>query len=320
MLISLVIAAYNVSPFIKKCILSCCQENLTGNYEIIVINDGSIDDTGEICDELAKSIPNLRIIHKENQGLGAARNTGIENAIGKYIWMIDGDDYISENVLPDLMYELEQNNIDVFALNYRVIDKHGKVLWKKYDDAPFKGIITGTNYYAIHFEYSYSCQYIFKKDIFAFYGIFFEERINMQDSEIMPKLMYHTNTMKFIPVIAYNYVQHENSFTNSTNPEKRYKYFQSIIKVRDSLVDFGGIIKSDNSDLYQAILKKKSLLHIIVFNHLVYYKYSDIWLKNILELLKQNEFYPLKATVRGKLVLVKWAMNISPFFYKKNNR
>ena len=92
-LISVVIPVYNVEKYLKRCVESVVNQTYK-NLEIILVDDGSPDECPQICDKLSKEDERIKVIHKSNQGLGMARNTGIENATGKYICFFDSDDYV----------------------------------------------------------------------------------------------------------------------------------------------------------------------------------------------------------------------------------
>ena len=104
MKLSIVVPIYKVEPYLRKCVDSLLNQDLpTEDYEIILVDDGSPDCCGEICDEYASKYGNIRVIHRENGGLSAARNSGIEIAQGKYIQFVDSDDYLEPNVLKTLV-------------------------------------------------------------------------------------------------------------------------------------------------------------------------------------------------------------------------
>lgn len=316
MKLSILIAAYNVEAFIEKCIKSCYDKNWANNYEIIVVNDGSKDKTLPIAESLLSKVSNLKIINKENQGLGVARNTGLLHAQGEYVWMIDGDDYLEPHTISKLWQNLDSNN-DCYALNYKVVNEKGDLLYIKYPQNYITNVWSGSQYYSQYFHNSYTWQYIFRTNLFTEHNVYFKERINMQDSEILPKIMYCIKTVCYIDWLAYNYVQQEHSFTNSQNSEKRIKYFESIIEVKTSLEAFAESIRGKDEQLYNGVLKKIESLDEIVFNHLVYFKYTTQVLQKILILLKKNQMYPLKYNPSGKLKWVKKGLNINPILTKK---
>lgn len=115
-LISVIVPAYNVEEYLPRC-LECLSRQTYRNLEIILVDDGSTDSTGRICDDYAASDPRARVIHHENNiGLWAARNTGQDAATGEYLWFPDGDDYFHKDIVK-IMYE---------AINQDLLDEDGK--------------------------------------------------------------------------------------------------------------------------------------------------------------------------------------------------
>lgn len=316
MKLSILIAAYNVEPFIEKCIRSCYDENYKEQYEIIVVNDGSTDTTAMVAEKLVQEITNLKILNKTNEGLGAARNSGISEASGEYIWMIDGDDFIETNQLPELLQELNTNNLDGFAVKFNITDKEGTILNPLSQALSSPLIYDATSFYESFYENSYTWQYIFKRAIFTENQLAFKPSINMQDSEIFPKIIFHAKKFKVLGFVGYNYVQHPNSYTNAVSFEKRYSYFKSILAVNESLEKFKNEIQSRNLALADAITRKQKSLHHIVFKHLVFFKYENKDFIELIKLLKENDFYPLQCKPKGKLKFVKAGLNYFPILTK----
>ena len=110
--VSIVIPVYNVAPYLRKCVASV-QEQTLREIEIILVDDGSTDGSGAICDELAKQDERIRVIHKPNGGLSDARNTGTADARGEYISYVDSDDWVAPQLVGTLLREAEQSNADV---------------------------------------------------------------------------------------------------------------------------------------------------------------------------------------------------------------
>ncbi|MCS2893476.1 glycosyltransferase [Parabacteroides faecis] len=117
MKLSIVISAYNLEYFIDNCLLSCLSQDLelNKNYEIIVVNDGSKDQT---LSHLKAYGEKIRVISQENAGVSVARNNGLQHAKGEYVWFIDGDDYIEENCLNSILEILERNKLDILTVDY----------------------------------------------------------------------------------------------------------------------------------------------------------------------------------------------------------
>ena len=121
-LISIIIPVYKVEKYLEKCINSIIGQTYT-NLQIILVDDGSPDNSGKICDKYAKEDSRIEVIHKSNGGLSEARNSGIERAKGKYIGFVDSDDYIKEDMYEVLYNLITKFQADVSICNlYDVID------------------------------------------------------------------------------------------------------------------------------------------------------------------------------------------------------
>ncbi len=114
--ISVVVPVYNVKEYIDDCLESLVQQTLS-DIDIILVDDGSTDGSGVICDEYSLKYNSVRVIHKTNGGLGSARNVGLEAAIGKYVYFIDGDDSLKKNALEKLFELAEEKSLDVILFS-----------------------------------------------------------------------------------------------------------------------------------------------------------------------------------------------------------
>ena len=101
--LSIIIPVYNVQNYLKKCINSIINQKITYNYEVILIDDGSEDESGTICDEYSQKYNFIKTIHKTNEGVSSARNVGLKNSCGRYILFIDSDDTLIDNVIDKTM-------------------------------------------------------------------------------------------------------------------------------------------------------------------------------------------------------------------------
>ena len=126
--LSFILPVYNVEPYIEKCIRSIRDKDMPyKEYEIIVINDGSPDNSKEIVKNLQKEIPNILLINQENQGVSAARNKGIDNANGEYLVFIDPDDYVNPNLLRKLYDRVKRDNLDILQSGRSLVSSDGIV-------------------------------------------------------------------------------------------------------------------------------------------------------------------------------------------------
>lgn len=120
-LISIIVPVYNVALYLEDCLDSILKQSFK-DYEVICVNDASTDNSGEILQEYAKRHSQIKVItHSKNRGLSAARNTGIANAKGKYIWFVDSDDMIMPNALTELYQVAENGQVDIIYFDMAVI-------------------------------------------------------------------------------------------------------------------------------------------------------------------------------------------------------
>lgn len=124
---SIVIPVYNVESYLARCMESV-QNQTFADYEIILVDDGSKDSSGALCDQYKAQDERITVIHKENGGLSSARNAGIENASGRYICFVDSDDWIAKNYCEVIAGKIKETNADLLNFHYSRISKEGTTL------------------------------------------------------------------------------------------------------------------------------------------------------------------------------------------------
>lgn len=142
LLLSIIVPVYNVETYIERCLRSLLEQQdlFHEEYEVIVINDGSPDNSKAVVERLQPEFPNLVLINQVNQGVSKARNNAIATAKGDYILPVDPDDYIHQNTLGLIYSKAKQSNLDVLLLPYEIVDKDGHKVWKadfdNFSDSP----------------------------------------------------------------------------------------------------------------------------------------------------------------------------------------
>jgi len=126
-LISVIIPVFNIKEYLPRCVMSVCNQTYK-NLEIVLVDDGSTDGTGALCDELAIKDERIRVYHKENGGSSSARNLGIEKARGEYLGFVDSDDYISEDMYERLYRAIQAHNVPIAQIGRDEIDAEGNML------------------------------------------------------------------------------------------------------------------------------------------------------------------------------------------------
>lgn len=126
-LISIIIPVYNIEKYLERCVKSVCGQTYK-NLEILLVDDGSSDGSGALCDKLAGEDERIRVFHKENGGSSSARNLGISQARGEYIGFVDSDDYISENMYELLVGAVQEYRAQIAQVGRKEIDEQGNAL------------------------------------------------------------------------------------------------------------------------------------------------------------------------------------------------
>lgn len=137
--ISVIVPVYNVQKYLEQCVHSILEQTFT-NFELLLVDDGSTDQSGAMCDELAKEDPRIIVFHKQNDGLGLTRKYGFEHCAGKYITFIDSDDYIASDYLQQLYKAAQSQKAELVISGFKKTDDAGNVLFDSTPNAEiFKG-------------------------------------------------------------------------------------------------------------------------------------------------------------------------------------
>ncbi len=127
--VSVIVPIYNVAEFLPECIKSVLNQTFK-DFELILVDDGSTDVSGQICDQYAKQDERIIVVHKQNRGLTNARNSGLEKATGEWIMHLDGDDFLEENAIQDLINQASKDRADVVIGDYRVVSESSEPLYR----------------------------------------------------------------------------------------------------------------------------------------------------------------------------------------------
>lgn len=249
-LISVIVPVYNVEKYLRQCIDSILQQTYK-NTEIILIDDGSKDSSGKICNEYAEKYSNVHTVHKENAGLGMARNTGLENIKGKYVTFVDSDDWISKNLLEVLYYKLKINNVDFCKSGFQRVKNDGTMVsLTQYKTEIFEGDrakkellprMVGSSPFQHDSIEMAVCAVLYNAEIIKSYGIRFpsERELISEDLVFNIDYMQYANSACTVDAVGYNYRVNEQSLTRTYRPD-RYKasaYFYT--EMEKKLKNFG---------------------------------------------------------------------------------
>lgn len=213
-LLSLIIPAYNCEKYITDCINSIIHQDLSPClYEIIIINDGSTDNTLSILEQISKSHNNIQIHTQENQGRHIARNIGARIAKGKYIWFIDNDDVICKNCLKQVIDITEQLNLDVFSVAPPL--PFVAEFPKDFNlDSDVTDVISGKDFLLKKASYWAPWEFIINRSFYIHHGFEFRLKYFLEDIELMFRIFYFAKRIAaFSKFSCYSYIKRPESET-----------------------------------------------------------------------------------------------------------
>ena len=265
--LSVVVPVYNVENYLKKCINSILSQTFK-DFELILVDDGSTDNSGHICDEYDHQYEKVKVIHKENGGLSSARNAGIEIATGEYISFIDSDDYIDSNMFLNMIEALQNTNKDIAACG-RVVD-----LWGEREKIEF----------SLKKEKVYSREQAIEevlllRDIdvaawdkiyrkFLFDSIRYPEGKISEDAAIIFQMLDISNGVVHVGTPFYHYIYRKNSISKSEYNRRQYDSYINCVNTEQFI-----------SQLYPQFLKQNKIYNTQVCGALLQSLSADLEVK-----------------------------------------
>lgn len=272
--ISIIIPVYNTEKYLSRCIESALNQNFD-SFEIIIINDGSTDNSGTIADNYSSQNHNINVIHKKNKGLGFARNTGLEYAKGEYILFLDSDDYIDKGTLEKVYNTAKNTKSDITVFNMRKINESDnsiiqeRLLDLKNETINIKNM--GLNEYFKKYFFPYihgheACNKLYKMSLLNKSHVLFDKNdlICSEDLLFNLKLLPYVKSISSTNHSFYNYMQRENSLMNTQYRQNLNYRFTNLI------------------NMYNEYIKK--------FNHIDLRKEISVLNFNLLNAVFSNDF------------------------------
>ena len=227
-LISVIGPVFNAQNTIRKCLDSFVSQTFS-DWELLLIDDGSPDESGRICDEYAAREPRIRVIHKENSGVSSARQTGLDAAEGKYIIHADPDDWVEPNMLEELYTISAAEDADMVICDW-FVEIQGKTEYRCQQPKSLQASVVLNNLFDGTLHGS-CCNKLIKRSCIDLYGARFPEGINYcEDVCFNVQLLIHDIKVAYLNKAFYHYVQLSGSITNhytldSLETQKKYVAF-----------------------------------------------------------------------------------------------
>lgn len=296
--ISLVVPVYNVGKYLEHCIISILNQDYE-NWELILIDDGSQDESGNLCDLFVKKDSRIKVIHQKNQGQAAARNRGIEFAKGNYISFIDSDDSIKPMFLSTLLQTSKSRNCDIVACGINFVyskmsesNSSNEIFEKTPDEALFD--LFSDKYF--RFEV---WNKLYKREIFE--NLRFKEGQLHEEVYLTPRAIILANKLAYVDLPLYNYLVSREGNTNSSFNLKRLV----LIDEFKSLITYlSENRKADIANIAQVCYMSHMLsLYKIAYRKNVSIEIRDKILNEIWILSKQMTDSPYRYEVSLKLIV-----------------
>lgn len=221
-LVSIIVPVYNVEKYISGCIMSILSQTYE-NLQVILVDDGTPDNSGKICDDFAGKDERISVIHKENGGLSSARNAGLDIASGDYIMFVDSDDYLADNAVEILVKANEEYDAD-FVQFYLVHTNDEEYSKKHAEDNYNAEVLTDTKQmfwkmYKTVGSGESACTKLYKKELFD--SLRFKEGIIHEDTHFATIMIQRVKKALYLDSSLYYYVIREGSIITSTFSKKK---------------------------------------------------------------------------------------------------
>lgn len=252
-LLSIIIPVFNTEKYLKKCLNSFIND-LPDKTEVLIINDGSPDNSESIIKEYSKKYNSIRYIKKKNGGLSSVKNVGLKEAKGRYIIFLDSDDYVSSDMYNTMLKKAIDEDADIVCCDVLEVYEDNKFEYVSSKNPSQKGLLE----YIDNPLMAASWSKMVKKDLYV--DLFFPDGLNNEDVAVTPLLFIRSKRTVHIPSPFYKYVQRSGSIQNSGFSEKRFVIFETSKICLDLIEKYGCTIY----ELVQYSLIAHQLLTLLI--------------------------------------------------------
>ncbi len=311
MRLSIVTTMYNSAKYLPKCVDSLLDQDLSeDNYEIILINDGSPDNSLELAEQYASRHKNIKVLSHANKGLAGARNTGLEAATGDYLCFVDPDDYVHPNIYGKLLGMMDEESLDMLRFNYVMVNEDYQIINKP------KGTVIDYSQQIMDGEaflddrLGYGCfvwSYVYRLSFLRKTGIMFKEGAYFDDTNWLPRVCSMADRIDSVDFVGYYYLQRSGSLVNSMTEEAKQKKVKGQVDLISSLKDFASQTHSEKVKHWCFSMISLTVLAIMSFA-------VEEKKKDIIALVSGLDVFPLELKpknttprVRNKLRVIDWS-------------
>ncbi|MBQ6226482.1 MAG: glycosyltransferase [Bacteroidaceae bacterium] len=240
-MLSIIVPVYNVSRYLYGCIESILNQEFQ-DFELILVDDGSVDDSGKICDEYAGKDNRIHVIHQKNGGVSSARNTGIENASGKYIAFVDADDTMEPNMYSTMVTKAEQSGSDYVICGLKILFANNTedILYSLPENVLMnRDSVIKVLLYSIYSNENIinsPCNKLYRLDLIRNNQIRFLKRRRAEDWLFNIRYLENSQSALYINEPLYNYVRNNESVMSRVLPEQ-YEIWKENAQIRKEIAE-----------------------------------------------------------------------------------
>ena len=290
--VSVIVPVYNVEEYLRHCLDSIISQTYK-NLEIILIDDGSMDDSGRICDEYVKNDKRIKVVHKENGGVSSARNAGIREVTSEYIVFIDSDDYVDANYVELLLNEIVSRDADI-AITTHYVEYPNKMPVVRYEK---ERVVLNPHNAIDRMLYDEGIDIspwgkIYKKELFS--KIKYPEGRIFEDTAITPLLLMEAKKIAINNQPTYHYlIQNSNSITNSV-------FSGSKMELIDMTEGMCEKVLEKYPDLEKGTKRRIMFANLATLRQMVGVRVNNSLKKKIMTYIKKNRMELLKDKRAGR--------------------
>lgn len=301
-LVSVLVAVYNTQDYLERCIDSIIGQTYE-KIEVIIVDDGSKDESLKICKDFMKKDSRIKVIHQENGGLAAARNTGIRYAEGEYVCFLDSDDYIENDYIETLYKSLKRYQVDVAVCAYDREYPNGKVVAMCMDSDKMIGREEAmVNMYRYNSFGAYSWNKMFRMDMIKKYGLIYDPELRMsQDLYFSTQYIQKIKSAYYINRPLYHYIYNEDSVCRNIKKTGVFQdRFMTSILAHEKTKD---LLQAEDKEIRQSFSERYVNTYMRLTVNLYYSKNYD---KRLLTMAKKNIRTDLTNFIFRKSYPVSW--------------
>ena len=289
--ISVIVPVYNVERYLPMCLESIVQQCMD-DYEVILVNDGSTDSSGAICDEFAAKHSEFRNIYQKNQGVASARNRGVEEAKGEYILFLDSDDFLVPDAIKPLLELAKENELDVLGFSYLTVPEETTSAPEVSFETPQKlEVLNGYDYIA---RFNYTAQiwwYLVRRELLIKNNLLLPVGHVLEEAAFNMRLFLKAERLAQVPNVAYCYRNRPSSIMHNTDEEHVSKMLDDYIfaasSMNEAIEEYRDML---HGECYERCRTRRD--SYVLFGVVRAFKLGKV--KEYLQKAKGQELYPIK--------------------------